>query len=285
MEYRYALEKKKPMAAFLHSDPGTISSKQCEKTDEGKAKLAAFNNLIAKKAYKKWSTPDGLGYAVMQGIARLRKTRPGVGWVRGDQLPSEETTTELLRLRRVVEELEGRLEAAESGPPPGTEGFAQSDDRIPIEFVVTYKNTYASYGAGPAWVFDVERTVNQVLYAIGAHMLDEANEEEIGQGLVTAFGRRVREEFESYAAGNLEEDVKWTKQRGGWGRTRASTRGVHTVVIQLFALGVIAKSSKKRSVKDSSIYWSLTPHGQETVMKLRAVRRPGYEFSDDEESD
>ena len=77
MEYQYALEQKKPIAAFLHSDPGTLPSNQCEATDDGKKKLAAFKELIAKKkAYKKWNTPDGLGYAVMQSIARLKKTRP-----------------------------------------------------------------------------------------------------------------------------------------------------------------------------------------------------------------
>ena len=36
MEYRYALEKRKPVVAFLHGDPESISSKWTEKSEKGK---------------------------------------------------------------------------------------------------------------------------------------------------------------------------------------------------------------------------------------------------------
>lgn len=46
-----------------------------------------------------------------------------------------------------------------------------------------------------------------------------------------------------------------------------------TIKIQLRALGLIAKSSKARSVKDQETYWTLTPYGDEVMIRLRAVRR------------
>ncbi|MCU7371906.1 hypothetical protein PEC18_13825 [Paucibacter sp. O1-1] len=46
-----------------------------------------------------------------------------------------------------------------------------------------------------------------------------------------------------------------------------------TVKIQLRALGLMAKSEKNRSVKDSGTYWTLTPYGDEVMTRLRAIKR------------
>ncbi len=46
-----------------------------------------------------------------------------------------------------------------------------------------------------------------------------------------------------------------------------------TVKIQLRALGLMAKSEKARSVKDSGTYWTLTPYGDEIMTRLRAIRK------------
>src|SRR5438046_2345964 len=38
MEYRYALEKGKPVIGFVHKDPGSLPANRCESTVEGKTK-------------------------------------------------------------------------------------------------------------------------------------------------------------------------------------------------------------------------------------------------------
>ena len=43
--------------------------------------------------------------------------------------------------------------------------------------------------------------------------------------------------------------------------------------MQFRALGLIAKSTRKRNVKDTSTYWSLTPYGDEQLTALRAIVR------------
>ena len=56
------------------------------------------------------------------------------------------------------------------------------------------------------------------------------------------------------------------------------TGEIQTVKIQLIALGLIAKSQKARSVKDSRTFWALTPYGDQVLTRLRAIRRgPGLE--------
>lgn len=44
-----------------------------------------------------------------------------------------------------------------------------------------------------------------------------------------------------------------------------------TIKIQLLALGLIQKSSKRRSLKDTATYWSLTPYGEHYLTVLKAI--------------
>ncbi len=52
---------------------------------------------------------------------------------------------------------------------------------------------------------------------------------------------------------------------------------LHDIKIQLFALGLIDQSKRRRAVSDSNTYWSLTQAGREQLMRLRAIRRPASE--------
>ena len=85
MEYRYAVEKGKPVVAFLHGDPDSIPSKWTEKSEDGKEKLQAFRDLVQKRVCKEWKTSDGLGSVVSRSLVTLRKRHPAVGWIRADQ--------------------------------------------------------------------------------------------------------------------------------------------------------------------------------------------------------
>ena len=47
----------------------------------------------------------------------------------------------------------------------------------------------------------------------------------------------------------------------------------NTIKVQLRALGLITKSEKVRSVKDTQTYWSLTPYGDTAMTRLLAISR------------
>ena len=53
-----------------------------------------------------------------------------------------------------------------------------------------------------------------------------------------------------------------------------------TIKVQLRALGLVAKSTKPRSLKDTETYWTLTPHGDRVMTQLRAVRREAVKPKD-----
>src|SRR5882672_805729 len=64
MEYRYAVEKGKPVIAFLHRDPQSLPAKLTEQNEEGRQKLQQFRELLQTKVCKLWETPTELGSVV-----------------------------------------------------------------------------------------------------------------------------------------------------------------------------------------------------------------------------
>ena len=54
-----------------------------------------------------------------------------------------------------------------------------------------------------------------------------------------------------------------------------SSESFRTIIVQLRALGLIGKSTRTRSVKDTATYWTLTPFGDNVMTRLRAITRAG----------
>ncbi len=109
-EYRYAIESKKPVLAFLHSNIQKLSVEKCETTSEGRKSLDAFYDLIkVSKHVKHWSSPAELAAVVTTSMVHLMSYTDAVGWVRADTLPSDDILTETIRLQKRVQELEKQL--------------------------------------------------------------------------------------------------------------------------------------------------------------------------------
>jgi hypothetical protein len=109
MEYRYALDKAKPVLAFVHKDPSTLIASRVESEPSRREKLRDFRCLAEQKMCRYWTTPSDLGGLVSRSMVRLMKHCPAVGWIRGDQLPVGNPVQELLEARRRLELTEARL--------------------------------------------------------------------------------------------------------------------------------------------------------------------------------
>ena len=58
MEYRYALEKKKPIISFIHANPQNLPPANVEQTRSGKRKLDSFRTFAKKKTCCFWNSPE-----------------------------------------------------------------------------------------------------------------------------------------------------------------------------------------------------------------------------------
>ncbi|MAD42984.1 MAG: hypothetical protein CL623_11430 [Arcobacter sp.] len=258
-EYRYALEIKKPIIAFLHKSPEDLPKKYTEEKEEGQKRFKEFRDLIQAKMCKYWLSPEELGSVVSRSLIKLQKKHPGTGWVKGDLIPSKEASLEILELRKEIELLENKLESARTEAPEGTKKLAQGTD----EFIIAYDfSIYSNY----KWhKFDTvaKYTWNEIFYQLSPLMIDEANDTKLKESLNMMLDTYEREELES------KEEYKDYKIE----RFKIAEEDFQTIKVQLRALGLMKKNEKNRSVKDTGTYWSLTLYGDSIMNKLRAIEK------------
>jgi hypothetical protein len=258
-EYRYAMEIGKPIIAFLHKEPDNLPKKKTETTEEGQAKFEAFRNLVQEKMCKYWMTPAELGSVVSRSLIKLQKKHPGKGWVRGDLVPSQEASLEILELRKEIESLENQLEEARTQAPKGTEELAQGNEEFYIEYTCQSTKEYTSY----SWKPTLELTWDDIFYQVSPIMIHEASDSQ----LETSLNELIK---------SLEETRLKNSEEGKGHRFKffsISDEDFQTIKVQLRALGLIKKNDKSRSVKDTKTYWTLTPYGDSVMNKLRAIKK------------
>ncbi len=257
-EYRYAIDKEKRVIGFLHKDPGKLT---VEKTDpENRKKLEEFRKLVQQKMCKHWTSSADLGGGVSRSLAKLIKTHPAIGWVRGDQLADKDAMSEVMRLRKKVDELEGELKKVRISPPFGAEKLAQGVEELELkyEFEVGYELNFNSKEYHSLF----KTSWNKIFATISPIMIDEASESDltmhISRHIETSTIQDIKEKFPG-----MKLDLLVVEQES-----------FQILKVQFLALGLIEKSEKpKRSVKDKSTYWKLTPYGDALMTELLAIPR------------
>jgi hypothetical protein len=267
MEFDYAVSINKPVMAFLHGEPGSISADKTELNPDARQKLTAFREKVEQKMVKYWKTADDLDGAVAKSLIKLRKTHPAEGWVKARHAMTPEVQRDLAELRARVVELTRQLEVASKvSSVEVPDDLADGDDEYSVKVdLVFWKKEDASKQpyVRTKWRSELEliATWSAILSSIGPTLLDESSEREMKQELRNLSYSLASEQ------GGLPD---------GFGGTESWT--VHgdvekDVIVQLFALGLIEHGIKKRPVNDSEKYWRLTTMGRDRLMKLRAIKR------------
>lgn len=261
MEYRYALSIEKPIIAFLHREPGKIVASKSEATDAGKQKLADFRTLVESRLCKMWETPQELGSVVSRSLVQLIKSSPAIGWVRANET-DRDAAKELLQLRKRVEDLQAELDRTRTSAPKGAENLAQGDEAHSVRFSFSGRKP-GQYVPSTSWTAGSSMTWNELFSVVAPLMIHEAKE----PALKTALDAKVRERnYDRLSREKQLADLELSN-------FSIQAEDFQTIKVQLRALGLITKSEKTRSVKDSGTYWTLTPYGDEVMTRLRAIRK------------
>lgn len=248
-EYRYAVEKGKPVVAFLHSSPGKLVADNCEKTEKGRKRLEAFRELARKKICRFWSNADELAAVVTVAMVHSMSRNPGIGWIRGDQLPSDEILLETIHLQKRVVELEQQLKEYEDGPSPGTTHLAQGKDRVGLVF---------DSRRSPS--ISIETDWDTIIDAIARDLLRSVFESHIAETLATAFKESIDEHRNAHDYVYLSPESR------------------EVIRIQLRALGIASQKQEwfrdeETGQEDSDFRWTLTPYGDRFIAQRLAIRR------------
>lgn len=273
MEYDYAVESATPVMAFLHGDPGKLPGEKLDLDNQLREKLDAFRaKAEASRTVKYWNEPGDLQGKVALAMIQIRKSHPAEGWIRASKAMSPETETELAELRQKVAELTNALGTERrQHQQEDTALLAQGDDEVLLSCSVWF-HTQANIDAGTAFEArrreaegDFGTTWNDILAYVGPALMDEATEHALSA------------ELDQLALGIAMDETDRIADEDDFGQlseVEVSGESFDDVKVQLFALGLIEKSERKRPVADNATYWTLTDYGRDTLMRLRAKRRP-----------
>lgn len=269
MEFDYAVSVKKPIMGFLHGDPGAIPGDKLDLDNELREKLDSFRSKVSEKVVKYWTSAESLGGQVAKSLIQIRKTHPAEGWIRARHALTPEVETDLAQLRARVAELTAEIERAKATPHASVEDLAQGDDPYGLDFLFWYwskeqvdaKQTFRH--SKLSWNSTVDVTWNEILAALGPLMMDECAES-------TLDDQMDKMAFDAVA----EDPGLRPRGLGRFSEVTAASHVIQDVKVQLFSLGLIEQSQRRRAVSDTNTYWTLTPTGREHLMRLRAIRRP-----------
>lgn len=259
MEYQYALSTGKPIIAFLHKDPESLPKKRTEQTEEGQNKFKEFRSTAQKKMCKFWETPQELGSVVSRSLIMLQKKNPGIGWVRGNLVPKQEASLEILELKKEIERLNEKLQEARTQAPPGTEKLSNGDEEFLISYKCSSTHDYEDYTWSPSY----KTTWNEIFYQVSPLMINEVGD------------LQLRDSINNFLTKYGVEELRKSEEGDGHRFRKAviDDEDFQTIKVQLRALGLITKNEKNRSVKDKGTYWTLTPYGDEVMTRLRAIQK------------
>jgi Domain of unknown function (DUF4062) len=297
MEYEYALLKGKPIISFLHQSPDTLPANKTELAPEGRAKLAEFRELVQKKVCKYWQTPAELGSVVSRSIISLIKQKPGIGWVRANLVPSEITSTEMLRLKNRIEELEKDLAEAKSTSNTAYMNLSQGKDKTKIEFRYIYysdagvlQKEWANCVIELSWdeVFasistllelepskaTIQKRLGEIIYAITENIItEEVLELELSKHTIQ---ERLEEVGKFKVEAIISEFLPPTKTKGYSCFIEEKT--IDKIMLQFRALGYVESPIVKESFAfgrliSNTYYWKSTPLGDRKMLNDRAIKR------------
>lgn len=265
-EYDYAIATKKPVIPLLHKNPDNLPRDKTEVDSDAWTKLSSFRGKVEEKhACVYWESADELKARVIVGLTTATKRYPAIGWIRSDQIPSGTSLSDILKLKDRVAELELELQKAITTPPPGTEDLYQGTDtfRLNLAFSAVPSGAPDYSSARLAYTATVNPTWNEIFAGVAPVLINEASEPDFRLAFNRSLAMYAKREFEAHD--DLSEKRLFD--------FRFQDHDIDTCIIQLRALGLIEESTRKRSVKDTATYWTLTPYGDQLMVQLRALRR------------
>lgn len=243
LEYEYAVKKGLPTLAFLHSEPQKLDPVKIE-NDEAKSKrLALFRQRIEQNSLVDyWTAPDQLATKVVAAIAQEVATNPGVGWIRGNKVASEDLLGEINELRKSNDEL--RMALAATKPIVAVPNLATLDDTFEIHY--EYKTSYNS----SALRSKLTLSWREVLAVVGPELRTPGN------------SSRVETALERY-----QKDVCGRT----YYRISFSMTDKERILNQLELLGYLKSAVYNLQNGGQALLYVLTSNGVAEVLRLNAI--------------
>ncbi|VVT24350.1 conserved hypothetical protein [Sphingomonas aurantiaca] len=138
-EYDYAVETGKIVLAFIHGNAATIPVGKSDTAQRLVQSLEEFRNkVMSGRLVREWISRENLEAMVVKSIARATSEYPAVGWIRGDEVASEDLLKQINDLRLENISLSKGLAAANAALRPSIENLADFAEEVELNFRRSY---------------------------------------------------------------------------------------------------------------------------------------------------
>ena len=244
LEYEYAKEIGKPLAAFIFDKPEILPDEKKEKEEKGKQALEVFKSNVKNYMVNFWNDKNELALKVLLGLRNLVDRFPAEGWVKTGAIVDTESIKEVNRLQSENRQLREQLNEANTKPPKGAENLAQGNDLVEIQYYLKI--------IGEDKLEKVSVTWNQLFVNIFLSLRNGTSTNEI------------RRDIEKMILANT---VKNADNNEPLLNIELTSESLQAVIIQLLALGLIKQDPTFTG------HWIMTMYGETTLAQLLAKHR------------
>lgn len=247
-EYDYAVEKGLKVVALLHKKPEDIPAKNTDQDADLSEKLKQFRAKVSQgRLVDFWESTEELPGKVALSIVNAIKLYPAVGWVRANNVGSQELLAELNDVRKENSNLREQLTVTE-GTKIDTSSLATIDDEFELKGYFYDYVSDGSFDTRKIRDWNVKCTWGEILSKLGPYMLENKPDSSIRGNIIGL----VKDKTNSSASIHVNED------------------DIQTIKIQMLAhdwIEIINPPSGEESI------WHLTDKGKHLLLETKAVKK------------
>jgi hypothetical protein len=250
-EYDYAVSIGLKVLSFIHESPDDIPVGKSDIEPVLREKLTAFREKACQgRLVKFWRKAEELPGLVALSLSKTIKVHPAVGWVRADNVANDELLGDINILRKENEGLRSKLIELQAIVAQPEAGIASLDDLV--ELTITY-----SVRRNERYYTETEKQTiswGELFARVAPDIMQHPNDASANYNLGAALYRRLHS--------------------GGDKTAQLIHDDFQTVKIQFTALKLITVDYLKTTQGGMALFWSLTAHGQNLMLKLRSIKQP-----------
>lgn len=250
-EFDYAIQIGLKVVALIHGSPDDIPFGKSEQDPVLRERLLNFKDKVMDgRLVKFWKTGEELPGLVALSLTKTIKTYPAIGWVRANNVASEDILAEINELRKQNTDLQLLVSKAEAQQKPAVKDIADLDS----VFVVhgTYKTQQTGYSPR-SHSFECKITWRRLFALISPYLVEHPNDALVESKLSSALKEEATGGSDGYSHSINNQEFK-------------------TITIQLTAYGLIKTDYTKTTQGGMALFWFLTQKGQQLMIESRVIR-------------
>jgi hypothetical protein len=246
-EYDYAVGKGITVLAFIHNDIDKLPSAKVDTDSNTKQRLVSFKDRVSKnRLVSYWINREQLKSNIIISLSKTIGEAPGVGWVRGNIVASEDILAQINDFRTEVERLRIENDNLKRQLIPEVDNIAPLQEKFTVRYSYFYDSRKRNNTLEIPW--------SGIFKIIGPSFFSPGQKATIENCLKSHIRNGMGEWPSSLAI--VDSDID-------------------TIKIQMAAYGFITIHSAQSVQGGMSEYIQLTDFGKRALIELAAVRASG----------